>query len=204
MSPSTDVLRLLREENNHLMQENLTLRNEITKLRRAFHSIFQLQNSLDLITPQTDPFTVIDRILSGALEAINSEDGSLMLLDEETKELVFVHVLGVAKERLTGYRLPAGEGIASWVVDNKTAYLVPDASQEPLFSPLVDQFTGFQTTSLICVPLMEGNRVLGAIEAVNTLSGEPFTEEDVDIMLLVARLATIAIMRAEGSLTSME
>jgi len=198
VSPNTDILRALREDNSHLKEENLKIKIELTRLRQGLRSLMVLQNSLDKITPQTEPMQLIDRILTVALQAVNSQDGSLMLLDEETKELVFVHVLGAAQNRLKGYRLPRGEGIAGWVVANKTAKLVPDVKAEPQFSPLVDQHTGFQTTSLICVPLSEGKRTLGALEVVNTVSGEPFNQEDLDIMLLVARLSAIAIIKAEG------
>lgn len=182
-----------------LKQEVLALRAELSRLRHSLHALTLLQSELDQITPQSDPFDLIDRILSTALRAVNCQDGSLMLLDEEKGELVFVHVLGEAQERLKGFRLPATQGIAGWVVANRQPRLAPEAHADSLFSPLVDQSVNFHTLSLMCVPLVDGRRALGAIEAINPTGGVPFTQEDLDILQLVARLATMAIVKAEGA-----
>ena len=199
MVATPDLLRMLRQENSRLKEDNQALGDELLRLRNTIRSLSNLQRSLDLITPQTDPNDLLKSILWAALDAVDSKDGSLMLLDDETGELVFVYVIGASQQRLVGYRLPKDKGIASWVVANHRAQLVPDVSQDPRFNAQVDQHTGFRTTSLICVPLIDSERSLGAIEIVNTSSGKLFVEADLDIMLLVARLAVIAILRAEGS-----
>ena len=201
MSVNPDFLRALQHENARLKDENRALRGELIRLRHAIRALRDLQEGLNAITPDSDVFELINRVLSGALEAVDSENGSLMLLDEETGELAFVEVQGQFREVLTGYRLPPGIGVAGWVVANRKPELIPDVRREPRFSPIVDQATGFRTLSLICVPLIHGERVLGAIEAVNTRSGGPFTQGDLDIMLLVAHLATLALVRAERATT---
>ena len=128
---------------------------------------------------------------------MGANDGSLLLQDEATGELVFVVVRGQARTQLTGYRLPRGQGIAGWVAENKKPTLVRDARQDPRFSSQVDEGFDFQTTSLACVPLVDRNRVLGVIEAVNKTKEREFTPEDHDLLKLVAQLATLAIVRAE-------
>ncbi len=198
MPINTETLRALQQENSRLKNENQDLHTELSHLRQAIRALSELQQNLDYITPQTNVFSLINRILSSALEAVDSQDGSLQLVDEESHELVFVEVQGGARARLLNYRMPEQEGIAGWVVANQKPRLVPDTLQEPLFSPLVDRSIGFRTNSLICVPLADQKRVLGVIEVVNTRSGEPFKESDMDILLLVAQLASLAIVKAEG------
>lgn len=196
--PDNNMMRTLRQENSRLKEENLSLRDEVLRLRQAIQSLNNLQHSLDLITPESNIHALLNGILTSALDAVNSGDGSLLLVDEDTSELVFVQTYGSSREKLAGYRMPAGEGIAGWVITNHTPRLVSDVRQDPHFSPMVDQTTGFRTASLICVPLMDGERVMGAIEVVNTLSGIPFNESDLDLLMLVSRLAVIALLRAEG------
>jgi len=198
MPVNTETLRTLQQENLRLKNENQDLHTEHNHLRQAIRALSELQQNLEYITTQTNVFALINRILSSALEAVDSQDGSLQLLDEESQELVFVEVQGAAREGLLNYRMPQHEGIAGWVAANHKPRLVPDTNQEPLFSPLVDRTTGFRTTSLICVPLLDQERVVGVIEVVNTRSGEPFKESDMDILLLVAQLASLAIVKAEG------
>jgi GAF domain-containing protein len=195
--PSADALWALQHENADLRDENRNLREDLTRLRRAVRSLKELQDSLETITAASDPQMIIDHILMLALAAIDSENGSLLLVDEENQDLVFVGVQGPFKEQINGFRMAPNEGIAGWVVANRRAELVPDVRLEPRWSPIVDRTTGFSTTSLLCVPLIDGERVLGAIEVVNTRSGTPFTEEDLRIMLLIARLAVQAMVRTE-------
>lgn len=194
-----EIPRGIREEFNRIKQENQILADELNRLRQTLRSLVKLQNHIEQITSESDPHELIHLILSTALETVNSNNGSLMLLDDKTNDLVFVHVIGSAQANLLNYRLPAGQGIAHWVVASRTPKLVLDARAEPLFSPQVDQITGFLTISLVCVPLYHNERTLGALEVVNTISGAPFKQEDVDILQLVARLATLAILKAEGN-----
>ncbi len=198
MSNFADLTHTLRAENSRLKEEYQDLHDELLDLRQVIHSLITLLQSLDTVTPQTSPQILLNNILTAALKAVDSKDGSLMLLDEDKNELVFVHVIGASKEKLIDYRLSAGEGIAGWVALNHKPMLVPDVRFEPLFTPQVDQVTGFQTISVISVPLIHKDRVVGVIEVVNTTSGKPFEENDLDILLLVAHLATHAILRAEG------
>jgi GAF domain-containing protein len=198
MPVNTETLRALQQENLRLKSDNQDLQTELNHLRQAIRALSELQQNLDYITPQTNVFALINRILSSALEAVDSQDGSLQLLDEDAQELVFVEVQGVTRDRLLNYRMPRHEGIAGWVVANHKSRLVPDTNLEPLFSPLIDRKIGFRTNSIICVPLLDQERVIGVIEVVNTRSGNPFKENDMDILLLVAQLASLAIVKAEG------
>jgi len=202
LNPDTQTLRRLHQENARLRDENHSLQIELYRLQQAVRALTSLEYSLDGIGPESNVFTLINGLLSAALEAVDSEDGSLQLLDEENDQLVFVEVRGDSREKLRGYRMPVMQGVSGWVVRNRKPELVPDVRQEPRFSPQVDQNTGFRTTSLICVPLIHGERCLGAIEVVNTRSGKPFSPKDLDILLLVARLASLALVRAEGAVAT--
>lgn len=194
----TQPFRAIQQELVRLKDENGSLRTELQHLRNAVHALSRLEYSLDRITPQTDVISLVNGILSSALSAVDSENGSLQLLDEANKELVFVEVQGPNRESLLGYRLPADEGVAGWVAQNRAPRLVPDTNSDARFSPLVDETIGFRSQSLICVPMTAGERTLGVIEVVNTRSGQPFAEKDQDILMLVARLASLALVRAEG------
>lgn len=195
---SSDLLRLVRQENARLKDEHTLMQNELQRLRRAIHALRNLEQRLDQITPKTNVQNLVEDILFSALSAVDSENGSLLLLDEDTGDLVFVDAYGPYRERLIGYRLPRREGIASWVFQERTAQLVPDVRQNPHFTPLVDEHLGFHSNSLICVPIQNSERALGVLEVVNKRDGEPFVEADLDILLLIGRLASIALFKAEG------
>ncbi|MGD8553713.1 MAG: GAF domain-containing protein [Anaerolineales bacterium] len=197
MVDTRDPLRFLQGEVSRLRQENQELKDELTVLRSSVRGLSAIQDLIHRMTPQTDLFTVLDDLLGSALAVLGASDGSLLLKDEETDELVFAIVRGEARERLTGYRLPPGRGIAGWVVENRQATVVQDVRKDPRFYPQVDETFGFTTQTLACVPLQDGERIVGVIEAVNKLSDREFSPEDHHLLMVVAQLATVAIRRAE-------
>lgn len=197
MSEDTQTLRFVQQENVRLRSENNSLKDYVARLLHAINALTDLQARLDTISPETNVYNLINTILALAVDAVDAVNGSLMLLDEETKELVYVEVIGDRRDSLLHHRMPGDAAIAGWVVTNRKPRLAEDAKQDPLFSSTVDNLTGTQSKSLICVPLVDGDRSIGVIEVVNTPSGRPFGEADRDILQLVGRLASVAIVLAE-------
>jgi len=192
-----DPLRFLQQEATRLREENRELRDELTILRSSVRVLSALQDIIHQLTPDTDVIALLDDLLASALTVLGASDGSLLLIDEDTSELVFAVVHGEARDSLTGYRLPPGQGIAGWVATNRTPLVLRDVRNDPRFYPQVDETFGFQTRTLACVPLLDGERVLGVIEAINKISDREFSPEDHDLLLIVAQLAAVAISRAE-------
>lgn len=192
-----DPLRFLQTEVNRLRQENHELKEELTVLRSSVRGLSAIQDLIQRMTPESNLLTLLEDLLASALAVLGTSDGSLLLRDEETEELVFAVVHGEARDRLIGFRLPAGRGIAGWVADNREPAIIHDVSLDERFYPQVDESFGFQTHTLACVPLLDGERVLGVIEAVNKTSGREFSAEDNQLLLVVAQLSAVAILRAE-------
>lgn len=197
-SSDTQTIRHLQSENIRLRTENGSLRNYVERLQGILSALVDLQKGIDSITPESNVFLLIHNLVEAALVAVDSENGSLMLLDEDTGELVFVEVIGhTMHDRLLNRRLPRDAGIAAWVIDNRKARLVSDAGAEPSVRMSVNHYTGLETRTMACVPLLDGERRLGVIEVINSRSGRLFERADLDILQLVARLASLAIVEAE-------
>ncbi len=190
-------LRALQQENIHLKEENRVLSERLSELRHAIRALNLLDHNLDLINPQTDVFELIKGILMAAIQAVRAEEGSLLLLDEEAHELMFVEVVGENRAKLLGMRMPDAQGIVGATIKSRKPLLVKDVRQEPQWYPHVDETLGFETVSVLCVPVMDKGQILGALELVNKQNDAAFDEEDQDVLLLVARLAGVALRRAE-------
>jgi len=198
MSDTRDPLRFLQTEVSRLNQENQELRDELTILRSSVRGLSAIQDLIQRMGPQTNLIHVLDDLLGSALAVLGTRDGSLLLRDDETEELVFVVVRGEARHNLQGYKLPPGKGIAGWVADNREPAFVHDVHKDSRFFAQVDETMGFHTQTLVCVPLLEGDRVLGVIEAINKLGDRDFSTEDHHLLMVVAQLASMAIQRAEA------
>lgn len=195
---SDESVRFLKEEARRLADENRDLRDDLVALRESVHALSGLYYLSRRITADTDVLHLLSEILDSAMAVLKASDGSLMLKDEATSELVFAVVRGTAADSLRGYRLPAGQGIAGAVASSRQPEIVMDVRRDARFFSLVDETTGFRTRSMVCVPLvLEGGRVMGVLQVLNKVSDREFTRDDLDLMLVVAQLAVTAMHRAE-------
>ncbi len=193
----SQLLRSLKEENTELKRENEDLKDQNSRLWKVIRSLNELQDNPQAITSPSDLLNMVMNILTIALDAVESGNGSILLLDEDDDELVFVAVVGDRAEELTDFRIPAGSGIAGWVNLHKKAALVSDVRKDDRWISAVDQSIGFHTQSLMAVPLILDDRVLGVMEVVNSRSEDHFNDKDLDLLQLVARLASYVFGSAE-------
>jgi len=193
-----ESLKFLQEEAQRLTEENRRLRDELQALRKSVQALSELYAISQDITPDTDVLKLLGEILNASLTVLKASDGSLLLLDDQSGDLVFTVVRGVASGKLVGYHLPKGQGIAGWVVTNRQPQIVLDVRHDPRFFSKVDESLGFQTHSMVSVPVqLDNGRVLGVIEVLNKTSDHEFTQDDLELMLIVAQLAATAMRRAE-------
>jgi GAF domain-containing protein len=193
------LLRSLKEENTHLKQDNVDLKDQNSRLWKVIRSLNDLQCNPLAISSPADLLEMVMNILTIALDAVESENGSILLLDDDNDELVFVAVVGDRADELTDFRIPAGSGVAGWVNLHKKAALVSDVRKDDRWISAVDQSIGFHTQSLMAVPLVLENKVLGVMEVVNSRSEDHFDDDDLDLLQLVARLASFVFGSAENA-----
>jgi len=92
------------------------------------------------------------------------------------------------RERLRKLSLKRSQGIVGKVIDTAETYISLDAQNDPNFFSGVDKETGFQTKSMITVPLIT-DEVIGAIQIINKNPPEGpglFTEKDRQLLEEVA------------------
>jgi len=163
--------------------------NRIEKLLDLLEESFSIHSTL-----KTD--VLLHNIMEAATRIMKSEASSLMLLDEETDELVFEVALGEKKELLGKIRIKNGEGIAGQVAKSGVPILVNDVSSDTRFSPKIDELTGFKTRSVICAPLKADGKIIGVAEVLNRKEGKTFAEEDVRLFTVFSRLAALSIQNS--------
>lgn len=187
-----------REELKRLSEENRDLRESLHLVYESVRAIASLHYASQHITADTDLLALLGKILDASLAVLRASDGSLLLLDEPTGELVFAVVRGRLADALPGYRLPKGAGIAGWVVEHCEPQIITDVRGDTRFYSLVDESFGNTTRSMVCVPVcLDNGRTLGVIEILNKLSDREFSQDDLNLAMIVAQLAATAMRRAE-------
>lgn len=172
-----------------LVAEHALLRERLSQLNLFYQVAQSMASTLDLDK-------VLDNTMQLATAVLDANASALLLVDEANQELVFEYVYGELGNRLQKQRTGLDEGIAGWVVTHGEPVLVNDVHEDPRFHPLVDSKSGFQTKSMVCVPIQSRGKVLGALEALNKRTGQGFDEEDLALMVTTANQAAIAIENA--------
>jgi GAF domain-containing protein len=118
---------------------------------------------------------------------------SVFLLDEETDELVFEAVAGEGEGELLGMRFPAGTGIAGWVLTTRQPLIVDDLSADTRWSRTAAESTGYVPKSMMAVPLLAEERVLGVLNVLDRPEESRVRLSEVDLLGLFANQAAIAL-----------
>lgn len=189
---NTTALRFLQQENARLQEENKALREDSLAFRHYMAALKDLYGATQQITSEENLFALLDQILYNAMSVLRAEDGSLLLLDEETNELAFVLVHGDIRNELRGYRIKTDTGIAGWVAHQRKPLIVNNPRQDGRFSLDIDEEFSFVTRSILCVPMMARGKLIGVIELLNKRDNE-FTEADATLLLILGQVAAIAL-----------
>lgn len=141
---------------------------------------------------------LLSRIMSASKRVVNADASSLYLVDDAKGELTPLIIEGGAGGELKALpNLKMGYGIAGWVAQRGQPELIEDAYRHPKFDPDYDRKTGYQTKSMICVPIQSSDKILGVSQVINKLDGSSFTRDDLELFEAFCAQAAIAIVNAQ-------
>jgi class 3 adenylate cyclase/putative methionine-R-sulfoxide reductase with GAF domain len=136
----------------------------------------------------------INRVLNYTMDMIrtlmNVEAGLLALVKGD--ELEFAVAFDIDLEQLQKFKLKLGQGIVGSVAARGETIIENNAPGSRNFYSHIDQSTGFQTLSVLCVPMISQGKVVGVIEVLNKRGGD-FTEGDKGILQSIATSVSIAM-----------
>jgi Nif-specific regulatory protein len=149
----------------------------------------------ELLMSAVEPERVVEVILEAALQLFEAEGCSLALLDDAQQQLAYVIMAGPAQ--VEEFRVALGQGIGGWVAQTGEGVVCNDVAQDPRWFRGVDHRTGFTTRSILCAPLKQHNQLIGVIQALNTVSPEGFSAEDLQFLTALGGLAGMALVRTQ-------
>lgn len=168
--------------------ENLTLDQKTSSsLQILLKNISSVNRAAKLRTILKESIRVVQNVM-------NAEASSLMLLDEDTGELIVSMPTGPVKKEVKGKRIKKGMGIGGWVAKNKKPFYSNDVTKSDLFAGDISE--SFTTRNIICVPLKNSQKeVIGVLQAINRKEGD-FTDKDIPVFEALADHVALAIERS--------
>ncbi|NIV29222.1 MAG: GAF domain-containing protein [Anaerolineae bacterium] len=133
---------------------------------------------------------VLTRIVEAAVFITEAEEGSLLLLDEETGDLHLRAQKGLGDKYARGFRMPVQDSLAGDVLRTGRPERLEGQQQD------FKVVTGYLVTSILYVPVAIQGTPIGVLAVDNQTSDTPFTQDDENLLLVLAGYAAIALEKA--------
>jgi signal transduction histidine kinase len=140
---------------------------------------------------------VLNHAMQWAEEFMDAEASTVYELDEEKGEIFVRIARGKKKEPVKGIILKVGEGVSGRVIQTGRPMVIQDARKEKDFSRKYDTKTGFETRSMICVPLVLRDKTIGALQVLNKKSQKAFTDSDLELLTTMSQQIAVALDNAK-------
>jgi len=170
--------------------------NKLKHIEERVEKLTMLSQLSQVLNSTLDHKEVRRRAMEAATQLMKAEVGSLLLIDEEKRQLYFEVALGDKEETIKTITLNIGEGIAGWVAQKGEPLIVNAPEKDLRFFKVVDEKADFKTRNLICVPVKVKEKVIGVLEAINKQKREGFDEEDLSLFTSLADQVAIALDNA--------
>jgi signal transduction histidine kinase len=171
-------------------------RQRIQDMEAHISNLERLLRMMEVVNSTLDLPQLLDIIAEVAAQLTYTASASVLLIDEETKELRFVAVTGQHSAGLKPVVVPMDGSIAGTVASENRPLLIRDVRADPRWYQHADRASGFETQSIIAVPLQLHGEVIGVVEAVNKQDGTEMSWDDVEILSTLATQAAVAVNNA--------
>lgn len=185
--------------NNKEKTESKILKKELDALNKEIRRLNRELSALKLIISEINGTLNLDRVLDliiqKGIQIVEAERGSLMLFDYRKEELYIKSSVGLDKRTVSAVRIAPGERIAGWVFKKGKPLLIKKGFEDPRFKKFEEEEEKLK--SIISVPLIIKNKVIGVINAANKREGDIFSIDDLQLLSAFANQAAIAIQNAQ-------
>jgi signal transduction histidine kinase len=166
--------------------------NETDKRLEGYRRLIEIARDL---ASTLDLDILLNRIISAAVDLTEAAAASILLYDDTARQLHFQVATNLDLHTLRGLVVPIEGSIAGWIVDNRKPVRISNAHKDARFFPKVEQISRFPTDSMIGMPLVTKDKVVGVLEVINKKEGE-FTDQDEDMLQVLGAQAAVAIENA--------
>jgi len=162
-----------------------------TAVEMAEAKLLTLQRVSEKLVRVLDPRQLNDEIMSIVLEQTGADRGILCLLDENRQPRPIAS-RGVAADQ----PVRLSRTVLNRLLDERSGVLI---NQDPDAANVIATLDEMGVVSTLCAPLWTGEEIIGLLSVDSTQPGRHFTEDDLELLLVVAHQAAIGIQR--GRLT---
>lgn len=179
-SPAVAAAMSYEAERNSNLQ-SISRVTQMYDLEKVFNSTLEMEPLLEMIAKKFQ-------------EVLNVQAVNLWMVGGDALELV--SQAGYDPTLQVGMVEKPGEGIAAEISESGEPVLIEDAQDERLQKRNAGVEEG-GIFSVVAAPLMELENLVGVVEAVNRLDGQPFDDDDQFLLMSISETASNALHNAD-------
>jgi PAS domain S-box-containing protein len=176
-----------RQEKEALGQRLASITEQLEGRLRELSTLSGIGRS---VTSLLDLEPVLERVVEAAVQITNADEGTLLLLDEETNELYVRAAKNVDSNLIQTTRLRVRDSLAGQVIHTGEPLLIGKQGWQKIK-------TEYLVRSLLYVPLKVRDQTIGVLGVANKMKADHFDEREVQLLAVLASYAAIAIHNAQ-------
>lgn len=167
----------------------LESRRATAGLQRQIDEMETLAELARSINSSLELDSVLQAVVEAAVQMTNADEGSLLLVDENTGEMYMRASRNFQDEFARTFRLPIQDTLAGSVVQSGKPVVLDENTPQKIK-------TSYLVQNLIYVPLRIQQNTIGVMGIDNRNKKIPFKDRDVKLLSALAEFAAIAIVNA--------
>ena len=171
--------------------EEVELRETLRRKLSEISTVLEIDRLL-IATPEVD--RVVKLATSRVHELLNADRTVFSLFDKSTNVIKPVAVEGLYKRQILALTLKPGEGLTGKVILSRKGAILNDAHLSDMAMEVPG--TPRVVESLLCVPLIFKDEVLGALTISRMGEGKHFTDDDLNFCEIIAAQVAVALQNA--------
>jgi HD-GYP domain-containing protein (c-di-GMP phosphodiesterase class II) len=170
--------------------------NPLEEIERRNRRLTRLVELSVTLNSTLDLDALLQLVTATASELLECEAASILLYNEKQARLYFAAATGSDPKKLAEIPVPLEHSLAGTIFRENRPVILNHAEGDARHFPLASEHVNFHVHSLVGVPMLIKERVIGVLEAVNKREGL-FGEQDQAILSVTASHAAIAIGNAQ-------
>ncbi len=158
---------------------------------RVFHDVARA------LTQTLELEDILRTIMEKMAQFFGPERWSMLMVDDQEKQLYYAIAVGSDAESLRNLRIPLGEGVAGWVAATGNTLVVPDVSLDTQWDAFSRAHPELNIHSIACIPISSGDKSLGVIQLLNSKL-DLMSEYSNSFLRILCDYAAIAIQNARS------
>jgi phosphoserine phosphatase RsbU/P len=159
-----------------------------SKARSSDEKLRRLQSIADAALSRLGVEELLAELLDRTRDLLDADTAVILLVDSTGTELVATAAKGLEEEVRQGFRLRVGEGFAGRVAAQQRPIAIEHVDHSNVVNPLL---LAKGVTSVLGVPMINAGRLTGVLH-VGVLTHRRFTDDDIELLQLVAERASLA------------